>query len=503
MKRFALLLALAMALTACAAAPTAATPETAPAASSEAAAAESTADPAFTVGRLRPISQSSGYYSACSLGDELITLESVTYSTSTDPRTYWQERLGYPEGTDSNLVDVLSACSGVLLYADLTERTQAPLCSVPGCDHTAMDCPARYVLGNLEEMPYVVCVDRVLYIVPSMYETGIYINLTAVRTEFQDRLDELGESTQDDPALQYAADLLDRLCEIEQGKGEYLEAYDLSTETRTQLAALPEAWRGQQFSLGWYDRNALYGQLAGADRGVRISLQDGTIQYFDLMPDETILDGIDDRFLTARLMSDVALPTDPDASNAVLQNAWWELDLLDPATGEREKVSTWPYSLTFGSITGQYLSHDYNGLWFISADAQTSSFGYLMRYDLSAKIWETDELNGADVYYITAKDWLLNHEEPYVPYLSLDLPSGTQLYDVGSRALRQSYTGLADFGDHSFKPRVLGQMKSESMFILGNYYDTTLALTPVPMYFSLDPSEELTTYPVTRTLPPY
>ena len=111
--------------------------------------------------------------------------------------------------------------------------------------------------------------------------------------------------------------------------------------------------------VGWCNGTALYGygssdSAVGNSIGYRISLADGAVTTFSMMPQENIVGAQGDRLLTFHIVTEVPLPDynteGLDAYQAVLQNATVEYDWLDPATGARSKVLERPHdNSTYGN----------------------------------------------------------------------------------------------------------------------------------------------------------
>lgn len=483
----------ALMLAACASAPNDAAPEAAaPETAQTAEAAAETA--AFTVGTLRRIPTQSYCRSGLNTGSGLYSAERYhNYG-------YWINTFGF----DYDIASPLANWTGFLVYTDYKTLTQTPVCNVPGCTHDTLDCPARCVFFSVP--PALVRCNGELYLIPEAFDVTQYGDnyFETLRQSFTAQLGAEGLTTADSPALQYAAAVLDQLCEQAQGPL-YIEKIDADRKTHTRVAPLPDDWTSGGVQLCWQDDEAVYGQIESKNCGVRIALADGSTQYFDLLPEETIVDGIGSRFLTCRVQSGGAFPTDQSALNAVLQNAWVEFSLLDAATGARETVYTCPYDAVHSMGADLYVGHDEGGLWLrrYTNDENLNMTAELIRYNLATGeelTWGSVELDGSgdSIYEIYERsDWLLTPQEQYPPYLKLlTMQYGDVLFDIENRNFLDVWDGDFTLGGMTTGNVVYGD--ADGRLMMGDGYTNVLALVSYTDYLYPDgddlPLQEIECY---------
>ncbi len=205
----------------------------------------------------------------------------------------------------------------IILRTDFAGRTQAPLCSLPGCMHTDASCPA-YLIPDSDRCYFSMeLIEGQLYVQHCVY----YIDSGAAASEQQ-------------PVV-------------------YLERVNLDGSGRERLAELPFGWIEGNFLL--CDGAALYGQYidsrASAAYSVRVDLATGEYTTFSLGLDdsEQLAGSLGNQFLILRsneygafqaaypdVMGDergrVFAATDRAASPVSVL-------LLDPATGARTNLT--------------------------------------------------------------------------------------------------------------------------------------------------------------------
>ena len=99
------------------------------------------------------------------------------------------------------------------------------------------------------------------------------------------------------------------------------------------------------FCPSWCDDAAMYEMdYANGYRIARMDRATGEVSYTDLPEQTQNLYGLGDKWLIDRIVSPSPLPNieDGDMYTAVLQNSEREYDLFDPATGEMQKIYSYP-----------------------------------------------------------------------------------------------------------------------------------------------------------------
>ena len=99
------------------------------------------------------------------------------------------------------------------------------------------------------------------------------------------------------------------------------------------------------FCPSWCDDAAMYAMdYANGYRIARMDRATGEVSYTDLPEQTQNLYGLGDKWLIDRIVSPSPLPSmeDGDMYTAVLQNSEREYDLFDPATGEMQKIYSYP-----------------------------------------------------------------------------------------------------------------------------------------------------------------
>ncbi len=99
------------------------------------------------------------------------------------------------------------------------------------------------------------------------------------------------------------------------------------------------------FCPSWCDDAAMYEMdYANGYRIARMDRDTGEVSYTDLPEQTQNLYGLGDKWLIDRIVSPSPLPSieDGDMYTAVLQNSEREYDLFDPATGEMQKIYSYP-----------------------------------------------------------------------------------------------------------------------------------------------------------------
>lgn len=265
-------------------------------------------------------------------------------------------------------------------YATATRRI---LCSVPGCTHDSESCPAWFPGTGLEGSLFAAGEDVYLYHrAPTDLYTGSW---EAYRAEQGASVPEEQKAglTEEDLTTYYR----NGYAEASTPACLYRIAADGSGRERIDFSRqLPN------LALSWCDGTALYGSItehSGNTTGYRVSLTNGEVTTFAMMPYEWIVGAQGDRLLTSRTVTDVPLP-DPDTEGwdvytAVLQSSTVEFAWLDPTDGARETVLERPHD---GSVDG---AADFRGvadgkLYFMRSGQDPEGDG-LLAFDPAAGQW--------------------------------------------------------------------------------------------------------------------
>ena len=235
---------------------------------------------------------------------------------------------------------------------DYAAATRRVLCSVPGCTHDSESCPA-WLPGRGNEVRLFTAGDMVYVYHPvaTMHYEGSWDDYYAEVVE--PKLKERPQGWEDLTNEELVTFCRGRYEECSAPAGLYCIEGDGASRQDIQTSQ-----DLRNVMVGWCDGTALYGygssdSAVGNSIGYRISLADGAVTTFSMMPQENIVGAQGDRLLTSHIVTEVPLPdynTEGwDAYQAVLQNATVEYDWLDPATGARTKVLERPHD---GSNTG-------------------------------------------------------------------------------------------------------------------------------------------------------
>lgn len=236
---------------------------------------------------------------------------------------------------------------------DYATATRQVLCSVPGCAHDSETCPA-WLPGRGNEVRLFTAGDTVYVYHPvaTMHYEGSWDDYYAEVVE--PKLKERPQGWEDLTNEELVTFCRGRYEECSAPTGLYCIEGDGASRQDIQTSQ-----DLRNVMVGWCDGTALYGygssdSAVGNSIGYRISLADGAVTTFSMMPQENIVGAQGDRLLTSHIVTEVPLPdynTEGwDAYQAVLQNATVEYDWLDPATGTRSKVLEQPHDgTTYGN----------------------------------------------------------------------------------------------------------------------------------------------------------
>lgn len=275
---------------------------------------------------------------------------------------------------------------GLILKTDYAAMTQAPLCRVPGCTHDSEDCPAY---------------------LPGWYRTGIFVLDGRVYVHYEAYDAEFRQAQQSEEELETWLQSAGLSPEDEAARrAEHIQALQPSfIDVITEDGLRRERLFTQPDELDWdttfryCDGQALYGIEIGnslTERGVRLDLTTGQIDYFDLLPRESIVGVEGSCFLTERIVADEPLlDTYDDLYFATFQNAEEEFDLLDPATGERRRLASVPHEGLWEISLVEYLHGklylerriDTNLTRLDRYDPASDTTVTLMEYEMSRYTW--------------------------------------------------------------------------------------------------------------------
>lgn len=161
--------------------------------------------------------------------------------------------------------------SWLIMRLDFETRTQAPLCSLPGCTHENTDCPA-YLCGILGKDDFALAaVEGQLYVLHAAPAEAL----------------EAADSAEASPTV-------------------WLDAAAADGSGRRRVAELPSGWTLMKSSFPVTDGAALYGQYLDLSddsaHGVRIALETGEVTSFPFGLDdsEELLGAYGDQFILCR-----------------------------------------------------------------------------------------------------------------------------------------------------------------------------------------------------------
>lgn len=280
----------------------------------------------------------------------------------------------YLAGDGFNTGDAWYSLESHLGYAlvtktDYATATRRVLCSVPGCTHDSESCPA-WLPGRGNEVRLFTAGDTVYVYHPvaTMHYEGSWDDYYAEVVE--PKLKERPQGWEDLTDEELVTFCRGRYEECSAPAGLYCIEGDGASRQDIQTSQ-----DLRNVMVGWCDGTALYGygssdSAVGNSIGYRISLADGAVTTFSMMPQENIVGAQEDWLLTSHIVTEVPLPdynTEGwDAYQAVLQNATVEYDWLDPATGARSKVLERPHDNStygdadfFGLLDGKLYFEDW------------------------------------------------------------------------------------------------------------------------------------------------
>lgn len=251
----------------------------------------------------------------------------------------------------------LSACG-----AQTSDAVQsAPPAETTQTTETAPEtsAPAVGTAGRLRRTSILTATDTGLYTVNEKWnaETGIetfYLFKTDYDTAVQQKITEIelpggmycSMAVWDDTVELYLFENADK-----DDPTEWCYMVDAST------GSVERELVGDDFWPAWYDDAALYEM--DYNNGPRIIRRDRAtheVSYISLPQQSQSIAGVGDKWLVSRIVSPSPLPNDTevDMYEAVLQNSEKEFDLLDAATGELQKLYSYPAVGEEYSYYGQY-----------------------------------------------------------------------------------------------------------------------------------------------------
>ena len=278
---------------------------------------------------------------------------------------------------------------GLVMVIDYDTAEQRVLCSVPGCAHDSESCPA-YFPGVRQNCQLFVAGDEVY-----LYKRWEGENLPDTWEEYEQSM----QLTQSQDAEEERAFQRAYYEQAVKPAGLMVVAADGSAKRYVELSQNlgVESW------LRWCDGAALYGYNSdasgsGGQKLYRVSLADGTVSALPLRDGEWPSGALGRKLIVERFITKVPLPNSAEnyeAYDAVRQNGYYELNLLDLATGERSKLVADP-AYSFDSM---FLGQAGGWLYFRITEERDPRWGVVRAvpraYDPQTGQWK--ELGGPEM----------------------------------------------------------------------------------------------------------
>ncbi len=281
---------------------------------------------------------------------------------------------------------------GLVMVIDYDTAEQRVLCSVPGCTHDAEPCPA-YFPGVRQNCQLFVAGEEVY-----LYKRWEGEYLPDTWEEYEQSM-QLPQGTQPQDAEEEMAFRRAYYEQAVKPAGLMIVAADGSAKRYVELSQNlgVDSW------LRWCDGAALYGYNSdapgsGGQKLYRVSLADGTVSALPLRDGEWPSGALGRKLIVEQFVTKVPLPNSAEnyeAYDAVRQNGYYELDLLDPATGERSKLVADP-AYSFDSM---FLGQAGGWLYFRITEERDPQWGVVRAipraYDPQTGQWK--ELGGPEM----------------------------------------------------------------------------------------------------------
>ncbi len=242
----------------------------------------------------------------------------------------------------------LAACGA----QDADTAQSAPTAETEQTAETTETAPVQAadtaIAGRLREASMMMSTTNCVYSINEKWdkETGIE-TIYLIKTDYSTAAQQKVAAIELEAGMYYGMAAWDDTVElflIENANQDNPPEWRYTIDTATGSVGERQAVDGYFFP-AWCDDAAMY-QMAYANNYhiARMDRTTGEVSYIDLPEQTQNLYGLGDKWLIDRIVSPSPLPSveDGDMYTAVLQNSEREFDLFDPATGEMQKVYSYP-----------------------------------------------------------------------------------------------------------------------------------------------------------------
>ena len=284
--------------------------------------------------------------------------------------------------------------------------------------------PAVGTAGKLRGTAYKLYTNTGLYSMNQKYDEATNINTfylikTDCDTATQQKLAEIELQGSMPYGMAAWDDAVELYCLENMDKGDPTEwRYIVDTATGS-VERLPVE---EEFSPVWYDDAALYVMdYASGNRITRRDRATNEVSYIDL-PEQTMnVYGAGDKWIIHRIVSPSPLPSEQrgDVYDSILQNSEYEFDLFDAATGEMQKLYSYP-------AVGEFY-------WYCG---QRDGTLYFDHYGEDSYPVGVDKLENGEMVQVLARDdpytseQMLEDEQGNLQWIVLDEGEALQVYDL-------------------------------------------------------------------------
>ena len=284
--------------------------------------------------------------------------------------------------------------------------------------------PAVSTSGKLRGTGYWLYTNNGLYSMNQKYDEAtnidtFYLIKTDCNTATQEKLAEIaltggmpyGMAAWDDTVELYCLENMDT-----DNPTEWRYIVDTATGSVERLPV------DEDFSPVWYDDAALYVMDYDSDnRIIRRDRATNEVSYINLPQQTMNVYGAGDKWVVHRLVSPSPLPSqeEGDVYDSILQNSEYEYDLFDAATGEMQKIYSYP-------AIGDFY-------WYCGYHDGTLYFDH---YEESGHPVGVDKLENGEMVQVLARDDMaitkqtVEDEQGKLQWIVLDAGETVQVYDL-------------------------------------------------------------------------
>ena len=227
----------------------------------------------------------------------------------------------------------------------------APTAETEQTAEAAETAPAQadtHIAGRLREASMMMSTGSCVYSINETWDKETNIEtIYLIKTDYATATQQKVAAIELEAGMYYGMAAWDDTVElflIEQADQDNPPEWRYTIDTATGSIGERQAVDGY-FCPSWCDDAAMYAMTyANNYRITRMDRATGEVSYTDLPEQTQNLYGLGDKWLIDRIVSPSPLPNieDGDMYTAVLQNSEREYDLFDPATGEMQKIYSYP-----------------------------------------------------------------------------------------------------------------------------------------------------------------